>query len=202
MGFPWTHIGGATAAVANRYVTSVAMKVGAYALANAVPPTNGGRLVTLTRSAVGTADTPGTIVIVGTDAGGATITETLTPGADGVLVTGTRYFATIISITGVGWVIDAVEGTADTIVIGCAAAAILAEGTGVLHGIQINTTSASTIVVADARGTIATLPANIAAGTFYRWDIDWSGYLSVTVNGASDITVMHTGSLPSSYSMA
>ncbi len=48
----WTNLGAATAAVTNRYVVSVAMKVGTYTIANSgLPPTSGARLVTIdTRS--------------------------------------------------------------------------------------------------------------------------------------------------------
>jgi hypothetical protein len=96
----------------DRYFASAAMHLGAYAV---LAQPDVARNVTLTRTAVDAADTPGTIVVVGTDIAGNAITETLTPGATGVQVVGTRAFKTITSITGVGWVIG---GGADTIVIG------------------------------------------------------------------------------------
>jgi hypothetical protein len=84
------------------YVASVDMKVGAYVLAHTAPDV-GARNVTVTQTAVDAEDTNGTIVIVGTDLAGNSITETLTPN-DGATVAGAKCFATITSITGVGWV--------------------------------------------------------------------------------------------------
>lgn len=83
------------------YVASVDMKVGAYVLAHTAPDV-GARNVTVTQTAVDAEDTNGTIVIVGTDLAGNSITETLTPN-DGATVAGAKCFATITSITGVGW---------------------------------------------------------------------------------------------------
>lgn len=84
------------------YVASVDMKVGAYTLAHTAPDV-GARNVTVTQTAVDAEDTNGTIVVVGKDLAGNTITETLTPDA-GKTVAGTKAFAEITSITGVGWV--------------------------------------------------------------------------------------------------
>src|SRR3954468_16386339 len=105
MGLGFTNTAATTAAVANRFVTSTNMKVGTYTIANASPVWSGGCLVTLTHATVAAGtDTLGTVVIVGTDLGGATQTETLTPVADSV-VTGTKIFRTVVSATGAGWVI-------------------------------------------------------------------------------------------------
>lgn len=101
---------------ADWYVASVDMKVGAYTLAKTAPDV-GARNVTVTQTAVGTEDTNGTIVVVGKDLAGNTITETLTPDA-GKTVAGTKAFAEITSITGVGWAVDASEGKADKITVG------------------------------------------------------------------------------------
>lgn len=98
------------------FVASADMKVGAYTLAHTAPDC-GARNVTVTQTAVGTEDTNGTIVIVGTDLAGNAITETLTPNA-GATVAGAKCFAAITSITGVGWVIDGVEATKDTVTLG------------------------------------------------------------------------------------
>src|SRR5258706_10139406 len=113
-GFTRTILSAAPAASANGYVVSQNMLVGAYTLA-ATTPTFGARHVTLVRTVVAGADTPGTVVIVGTDLSGQQITETMIPGANGVTVTSTAFFASITSITGVGWV---AVSTADTIVFG------------------------------------------------------------------------------------
>ena len=98
------------------YVASVDMKVGAYTLAKTAPDV-GARNVTVTQTAVDTEDTNGTIVVVGKDLAGNTITETLTPNA-GETVAGTKAFAEITSITGVGWAVDGSEGTKDKITVG------------------------------------------------------------------------------------
>ena len=101
---------------ADWYVASVDMKVGAYTLAKTAPDV-GARNVTVTQTATNTEDTNGTIVVVGKDLAGNTITETLTPNA-GETVAGTKAFAEITSITGAGWAVDAAEGKADKITVG------------------------------------------------------------------------------------
>ena len=197
MGYKHSHIAAAPVGDADGFLTAVNMKVGAYAL-DANAPTFGARHVTCTRTrdgAGGTEDTPGTIDLVGTDPAGTVITETLTPGAHTVVVTGTKFFASLTSATGVGWVINAPAGE-DHIEIGWDAQCAIATGAGVLHGIQINTTANGIITVADSGGTIAVLPVNVAVGTFYLWDANWSGFLRVEPAAASDITILHSGSIP------
>jgi hypothetical protein len=198
MGYPYTHISAAPVGDANGYYDGD-MKAGAYAPLVSVP-TFGARHVTMTRTVVNAADTPGVMNIVGTDPGGSTITETITPGAHGVLVTGTRYFASITSITNVGWVLGA--AAADTIVIGWDDMNAVAVGSGTFHAIHVNTTAAGTITIADASGTIAVLPANVAVGFYGPYDVGWSGVLRVEPVAASDITVIHSGSLPSGYALS
>lgn len=97
------------------YVVSVDMKVGAYTLAHSSPGDGCAHNITLVRTATSTADTPGTITIVGTNLAGAAISEVLTPGASGATVSGTKAFATVTSITGAGW--EAADG-ADKIKVG------------------------------------------------------------------------------------
>jgi hypothetical protein len=197
MGYPRTHISAAPAAVADGYFTGN-MANGAYALlANA--PTFGARQITLTRTVVNAADTPGTITCVGKDLSGQTITEVLVPGANGILVTSTKFFASLATATQAGWVLGA--AAADTIVLGWAAENAVATGSGVFHGIVVNTTAAGAITVTDSGGTIAVLVSNIAEGFYGPYDANWSGYLRVEPAAASDITVLHSGSMPTSYSM-
>ena len=203
MGYSHTTLNGIQPAAADvdRFVTSVDMKVlTAYTVATpAMPEANTARHVTCTRTIAGNADTPGTLIITGTNLAGETLTETLTVGANGVLVEGTKWFCTVTGVQGAGWVTNQ---AADAITVGCGADAIVAEGTGTLHGIQINTTAAGTITVSDASGTIAILPAAVAVGTFYLWDVIWSGYLRVVMAGASNVTLLHTGTMPSVYAMS
>jgi hypothetical protein len=82
-------------------VTSANMKVGAYTIA--AQPKSACR-ISVFSTAVGATDTLGTVVIVGTDIKGDALSETVTPIA-GTTVYTTRLFATITSVTGVGWVI-------------------------------------------------------------------------------------------------
>lgn len=103
----------------DRIVVSVNMKIGKYTIA-AQPDVP--RIITCTRTVVGNADTPGTITITGTNADDEPITEVLTPGAHGVLVSGTLAFKTVKSVVGAGWAIDAVGGSEDTITVGVGAA--------------------------------------------------------------------------------
>jgi hypothetical protein len=113
-----------TAADADKIVTSTNMKVGAYTVA-AHP--SAPSLITVTATANGTADTPGTITVVGTDVYDRVLTEVIIPVA-GSTVSGTRYFKTVTSVTGAGWVIDAGSGN-DTITVGVPmSAGIEAEG--------------------------------------------------------------------------
>ncbi len=201
MGSPWTHISAAPTADDDGFVVAVDMKVGAYTLAATAAP-SGARRVTCKRTVVTlTADTPGTIVLVGKDLAGQTITETLIPGADGVTVTSTKFFAVLSSATGAGWVIDGVEGDEDQIIIGWTAQMAVATGQGTLRGVVVNTTANGAITVADASGTIAVIKASVAEGFIGPYDLGWSGFLSVTPAAASDITVIHSGSLPSSYAI-
>lgn len=101
------------AADTDKIVTTTNMKVGAYTVAASpsVPS-----LITVTVTASGTADTMGTITVVGTDIYDRVLTEVITPVA-GSTVTGTRYFKSVTSVTGAGWVIDAGAGN-DTITVG------------------------------------------------------------------------------------
>jgi hypothetical protein len=203
MGYNWTNIAAAPVGDANGYLISVDMKVGAYVL-DATAPTFGARHVTCTRTrdgAGGTEDTGGTIDLVGRDAAGTQITETLTVGANITLVTSTQFFASLISATGVGWVVDAGAGK-DHLEIGWDAECAVATGGGVFHGIYINTAANGAIVIADSRGTIATIPANAAAGFYGPYDVNYSGFLRVEPAAASNITVMHTGSRPTVYAMS
>ena len=191
--YAYTSIAATTAAVTNRFVASTNMIVGAYTVANASPVWGGGCLVTVTHTQVGgVTDTLGTITVVGTDPSGSAISETLTP-VSASTVTGTKIFRTVTSVTGVGWVINTGN---DTIVVGCAAGSYPIAGPGVLHSIVVNTTAAATVVVSDARGTIATLKASIAEGV-YLFDVMVSGYLKVATTSTNDITVTHSQSVPS-----
>lgn len=98
----------------DKIVTSANMKVGAYTIA--AQPAAPAR-ISVTATAVGTADTLGVVTITGTLAGsGKTDTEVITPVA-GSAVYGTKYFSAITSVVGSGWVIDAGAGN-DTIKVG------------------------------------------------------------------------------------
>src|SRR5687767_942913 len=132
MGFKSTNIAATTAAVTNRIVASTNMKVGTYTVANGgVPVWAGGAFITVAATAGDTADTMGTVALVGKGLHGEAVTETLTPVA-GSTVTSTKVFRSITSVTGAGWVIDGVEATNDTIVVGVAAGSVAARGGGLI----------------------------------------------------------------------
>lgn len=95
----------------DRIVTTTNMKVGAYTIA--AQPTAPSQL-TVTVTAVGAADTMGTINFIGTLPGGTIVHEKVTPIA-GQVVSTVNEFDTVTSATGAGWVIG--EGN-DTITIG------------------------------------------------------------------------------------
>ncbi len=162
----------APVAVTNGFVVSVAMFNGAYTLA-ANSPTSGARHVTLVRTVVGAADTPGVITITGTDLGGNTITETMIPGNTGVSVT---------SNTG-----------DDTIIFGWDALCAVATGSGVMKGFFLTVTHASTVTFTDATGTLVVLPASFAVG-FYETEMAYSGFLRCETGGTQDIVILHSSS--------
>ena len=164
MGFPHSHLAIANAAVDDRFLNSTNAKVGAYTLDENTAAPEGAHHVTVTWTAGDTPDTEGTVDIVGTDLSGNVITETITP-VTGTTVAGTKWFASVTSATGVGWVIDAVEVTNDTIEIGFGVETILVEGTGTLHSVVVNTAAAGTITISDATGTIAVMASSIAVGS-------------------------------------
>lgn len=198
-GWARTNLTAAPAASTNGYVVSVAMKVGDYTLA-ATAPAFGARHVTLVRTVVGAADTPGTILVTGTDLSGQVITETMTPGNTGVTVTSAKFFATVSKITGAGWVTNTGD---DTIIFGWDAQNAVATGSnGVFHGIVVNTTAAGAITVTDASGKVCTLKSSVAEGFYGPFDIVWTGFLRVEGAAASDFTVIHDGSRPTDYAMS
>jgi hypothetical protein len=63
-----------------------------------------------------------------------------------------------------------------------------AQPTGVLHSVVVGETSAGSITISDAVGTIAVLKASIAEGT-YVFDVAYTKNLVVVTTGASKITV-------------
>ena len=185
--YRYTNLAVATAATANRFVVSTNMIVGAYTVANSgTMPTMGARQVTVTHTTATGADTLGTIDVVGTDLSGAVISESITPLA-GTIATGSKWFRTVTSVTGVGWVIN---GGNDTIVVGCGARVVAAEGSGVFHAVNINTTAAGAVTVKDSLGTIATLKTSVAEGS-YVYDVRFAGFLELVLAAASDVTASH-----------
>ena len=189
----FTAISATTAAVANRFVVSANMKVGAYTLANTTPVWQGGAFVTCAHVSVTGTDTLGTVTIVGVDIAGNVRSEVITPVADST-VTGLIAFRTITSITGAGWVINVGN---DTIQFGVAAGAIACGTRGTLYAIAVNTTAAATVVLSDSARTIATLKVSIAEG-FYQFGpgADFVGFLKVATTSTNDITVIHSATDP------
>jgi len=200
MGYTFTNTASTTAAVTNRLVTSTNMKVGTYTVANSgLAPWGGGFTVTATITAVTGNDTAGTLVVVGKSLGGAAATETITL-TDGVGGTGSVIFRSVTTITGAGWVINTGN---DTIVVGVAAGNYACGSHGSLAGVLVNNSVASAIVISDARGTILTVPASAAAGTYYNLGgVDFAGHLKVATTSTNDVTVFHTGTMPGSYAMS
>jgi hypothetical protein len=99
-------------------------------------------------------------------------------------------------------VIDGVEATNDTIVVGVAAGSIVANGGGLLHSVIVNNAVAAAITISDSTGTLFTIPASQAAGTEYLYDIPFSGYLKLATTSTNDVTIVHSPGVPSSYAMA
>jgi hypothetical protein len=194
MGLTFSNTAATTAAVANRIVTIANMKVGTYTIANASPVWAGGALITITHATVAAGtDTLGTVTIDGTSLTGAVQSETITPLADTV-ATGTKIFRTVTAVTGAGWVI---AGGNDTITVGVAAGNYVAATGGILGGVLVNNTVATAFVVSAANGTIITVPASQAAGTYYPLGgVEYSGWLKVATTNTNDVTVFHSGTIP------
>ena len=198
MGLLFTNTAATTAAVTNRFVTSVNMANGAYTIANASPVWAGGCLVTATITAVTGNDTPGTLTLVGTGVDRQPLTEVLTLVANGT-ATSTNVFRTLTSATQAGWVINVGN---DTIVVGCAAGNIVCGSAGSLGGVLVNNTVATAFTVSDATRTIITVPASQAAGTYYNLQgVDFGGYLKVSTTSTNDVTVFHTGTMPATIAL-
>ena len=147
----------------DKVVVSVDMKVGAYTIA-AQPDVP--RNITVTSTAVGTADTMGTITVVGTDVDNQPLTEVITP-VSGSLVAGLKAFKTVASVTGAGWVIDAVEGTKDTIIVGIGTALGMPVVLGATSEIRLGFVGVAPLVpVVAAGGTLAGSTVDLSAGTY------------------------------------
>lgn len=146
-------------------VTTTNMKVGTYTIA-AQPDVP--RNITVSVTAVGTADTMGTIDFVGTNIDDEAITETITPIA-GSTVAGVKAFKSVTSATGVGWVIDGVEGTEDTITIGTGneigMPLVLDAATEMVFGILDTTITAHNPTVGNP-ATIEETTIDMSAGTY------------------------------------
>lgn len=187
----------ATALSANRFVTSTAMKVGTYTLANSGQPTTptysasvrNGRLTTIGISQQGGTspdDTMGTVAVTGLNVNGVRQTDTITPLANAT-ATGTVPFTVWEKFVGAGWVIDAGDTpTADNIVAGHAAAVIPVSGDGVLKSIVHVVAAAGAITIADSTGTLLVLPSSFATLGVIAVNLPFTGYLSITQVAASD----------------
>ena len=95
-------------------VVSTNMKVGAYTIVTGHTALPEARALLVTVTSVSTADTMGTLAVVGTDINDDALTETITP-AQNTTTAGVKAFKTVTSITGAAWVIATTE---DTIKIG------------------------------------------------------------------------------------
>jgi hypothetical protein len=203
MGYRLTNTAATTAAVANRIVTTTNMKNGDYTIVNGgVPVWAGAALITVTHTQVGgVTDALGTITITGTDLAGQTRTEVITP-LTGTVATGTVPFRTVTLVTGAGWTRDAGAGSEDTIVVGVAAGNIVASSYGQLGGVLVNNAVAATVTISHAGGTIMVIPSSQAAGTYYNLGgVNFAGYLKIATTSTNDVTVFHTDTMPSSYSL-
>jgi len=155
------NLGTPVVADVDRIVTSANMKVGAYTVA-AQPDVP--RNITATRTVVGDADTPGTLLITGTSVEDKVITETITVGAHGVTVAGVKAFKTVTSVVGAGWVIATDN---DTITVGVGGVlglpALVVAAADILLGVLGTTITAHTPL---AGGTAEGTTIDMSAGTY------------------------------------
>lgn len=144
----------------NYFLTSVAMQATAYTLGNtALPADNPPRNVTITHTAGDTADTLGDAVVTGTNVNDEVITETITV-ASGTVATGTKAFKTVTEVVTAGWVIDGVEGTADTIKVGFGTLLGLSKVFSSVDNIFIQTLDAAVVA-----GTVTVDATNVESNT-------------------------------------
>ena len=194
--FTFTNTAATTAAVTARYVTLVAMSNVALTKAQTTPVWSGAALTSVTHATVATTDTLGIVTIVGVDLAGQVQTEVITPVADST-VYGLIPLRTLTSATISGWVQGG--ATADNISVGVQAGNIAAAGSGILHGVLVNNVVAATVVIKDASKTIMTIPASQAAGTFYLLDVGFGSALTCLTTNTNDITLVHTGQMPQTW---
>lgn len=146
-------------------VTSTNMIVGEYTV-DAQPDIP--RNITVTATAGATADTLGTITVTGTNYDDEVISEEITPVA-GSAVAGTKAFKTVTSVVGAGWVIDAVEGTNDTIKVGIGneigLPLVLDSTTEIIMGILGTTITATNPTVSNP-ATIEGTTIDMSSGTY------------------------------------
>jgi hypothetical protein len=102
----------------DRFVTTADMKnTVSYTIANASPPDSLCRNVTVTRTVVGDADTPGYVTVTGTDYNNEVISEVILVGLHGITVPGIKAFKTVTAVIGTGWVVSG-DAQKDTITVG------------------------------------------------------------------------------------
>jgi len=150
----------------DQVVTTENMKVGTYTIAASpdVP-----RVITVSHTAVGAADTLGTITVEGTDVTDAVISEVITP-LSGTIATGLKAFKTVTSVTGADWVIA--EGN-DTITVGTGPALGLPEivavsTTNAIAKLNFVDEAVSAVGThADAANTTVTLTSALDGSTVY-----------------------------------
>lgn len=65
-------------------------------------------------------------------------------------------------------------------------------GTGVLRGVMLDTTVASTITFNDVLGTVMEWPASFPVGCYHGLDILFVGKIEVVTAGASHLTVWYS----------
>lgn len=173
--------GGASLLIAaadnDKVVTSVAMKNGAYTVA-AQPAAPA--ILSVTVTAVSTADTMGKITFVGTDILGAAQTEEVVPSASEVKYT-TKMFASVTSVTGSGWTAKA---TADNVVVGVAGI-IAPEG----YHISMLRVLSNTVVAANTKVSGAITPSLSAAGTLTAGDYPVR-YTAITLTSGAAIAYL------------
>ena len=148
----------------DRLVISTNMIVGAYTMA-AQPDVP--RNVSVSHTKVGdVTDTLGTIVFVGKDRGGAVISEVVTP-VSGTIAYGKLAFASISSITGVGWVIDTTEdATEDTITVGVGPALGLPFAIDAATEVLIGIVGTALIAPTVAAGVLSASTVDLSSGTY------------------------------------
>ena len=183
-----------TAADADYFWVSAAMKATAYTLLFSTMPDGLARSITAKRTTVDVADTGFALTVSGTDNAGNAISEQLALTTSATTYETTQAFKTFTVAISPAWVIGGT--TADNLIIGYGTRVSVKAGTGVLHGWYVNTAVATgAVTLTDGMPsptTLLVIPVGAAAGSYQAGlNIGFATQCSATFAGTGNITFIY-----------